>query len=77
VPGYCPVVSTTLEAVYEDGLLRLAAPLPLPNHARVTVTVQTTGTDEERQAWLKVSEAALTKTWDNPADDVFNALLEK
>lgn len=70
-------MSTTLEAVSEDGLLRLAAPLPLTNHARVTVTVQTTATDEERQAWLKVLEAALTQTWENPADDVFNALLAK
>lgn len=70
-------MSTTLEAVYEDGLLRLASPLPLPNHARVTVTVQTLEEDAERQAWLKVSEAALAKTWDNPADDVFNALLKK
>ena len=70
-------MSTTLEAVYEDGLLRLASPLPLPNHARVTVTAQTPEEDAERQAWLKVSEAALAKTWDNPADDVLNALLKK
>jgi len=70
-------MSTTLEAVYEDGLLRLANPLPLPNHARVTVTVQTQETDTERQAWLKASEVALTQTWDNSADDVFNALLPK
>ena len=70
-------MSTTLEAVYEDGMLRLAQPLPLANRSRVTVTVQATATDEEREAWLKVSEAALTKTWDNQADDVFNALLEK
>jgi len=57
----------------------LANPLPLPNHARVTVTVtvQTQETDTERQAWLKISEVALTKTWDNPADDIFNALLQK
>jgi predicted DNA-binding antitoxin AbrB/MazE fold protein len=72
-------MSKTLEAIYEDGLLRLANPLPLPNHARVTVTlmVQTQETDTERKARLKISEAALTKTWDNPADDVFNALLQK
>lgn len=70
-------MSTTLEAVYEDGLLRLANPLPLPNHARVTVTVQTQEDDAERQTWQKVSEAALAKTWDNPADDVFNVLLKK
>lgn len=70
-------MSTTLEAVYEDGLLRLASPLPLPNHARVTVTVETLEEDAARQAWLKMSEAVLAKTWDNPADDVFNALLQK
>lgn len=68
-------MSTTLEAGYADGLLRLANPLPLPNHAQITVTVQTQETDTERQAGLKVSEAALTKTWANPADDVFDALL--
>lgn len=39
--------------------------------------MQTTETDEERQAWLQFSEAALTKTCDNPADDIFNILLEK
>lgn len=72
-------MSTTIEAIYEDGLLLLANPLPLPNHARVTVTVtvQTQETATERQAWRKISEVALTKTWDNPADDVFNALLQK
>ena len=70
-------MSTTLEAVYENGSLRLAKPLPLPNHARVTVTVQTPDDDGERLAWLKLSQAALTKTWDHPADDVFNALLQK
>lgn len=70
-------MSTTIEAIYEDGLLRLANPLPLPNHARVTVTVQTQETDTERHEWLKISEVALTKTWDNPAADIFNALLQK
>lgn len=34
-------------------------------------------TESERQIWLAESEAALAKTWDNPADDVFNLLLEQ
>ena len=34
-------MSMTLEAVYEDGALRLARPLPLPNHEHVTVTIET------------------------------------
>lgn len=70
-------MSTTLEAIYEDGILRLAQPLPLPQRARVTVTVETIEEDTERQHWLAVSEAGLRKTWDNPADDVFNDLLPK
>ena len=70
-------MSTTLEAIYEDGLLRLAQPLPLPSQSRVTVTVQTMDEDPERRHWLAVSEAVLRETWDNPADDIFNELLSK
>ena len=70
-------MSTTVEAVYEDGLLRLTHPLPLPEHSRVTVTVATAGEDAERMQWLKASEESLRKTWDNPGDDVFNDLLPK
>jgi len=33
--------------------------------------------DTEREAWLKFSEEALTKVWDNADDDVFNGLLAK
>lgn len=72
-------MTTTLEAIYENGLLRLATPLPLPEHAHVRVTVQSdeATTDSERADWLVASQAALVKTWDNPADDVFNELLQK
>lgn len=70
-------MSTTLEAIYEDGLLRLARPLALPSHSRVTVTVEMPEEDTERRHWLAASEATLRKTWDNPADDVFNELLQK
>lgn len=69
----------TLEAIYEQGVLRLASPLPLPEHAHVRVTVQSdaTSSDTERAEWAAASQAALLKTWDNPADDVFNELLTK
>jgi hypothetical protein len=33
--------------------------------------------DTERDAWLKISEESLSKTWDNADDDVFNELLSK
>ena len=72
-------MSATVEATYEDGVLRLAQPLALPNHARVTVTVDLSKepADGERAEWLEASEAALRKIWDNDADDVFNELLPR
>ena len=71
-------MTTTVEAIYENGMLKLPAPLPLPEKAHVTVTIQSdTVSDTERGAWLKLSEDALTKSWDNPDDDVFNELLKK
>ena len=65
---------TTVDAIYEDGKLVLQQPLPLPEHARVRVTIDS---DLEREAWLKLSEEYLEKVWDNSADDIFNDLLEK
>jgi len=71
-------MTTTVEAIYENGVLKLPAPLPLPEKAHVTVTIQSdAASDAERGAWLKLSEDALTKSWDNPDDDVFNELLKK
>ena len=73
-------MTTTVEAIYEDGVLKLPQRLPLPEKAHVKVTIET-GTadseDAERSAWLKLSEAALTTPWDNPNDDVFNELLKR
>ncbi len=65
-------MTTTVEAIYENGKLVLQQPLPLAEHTRVRVTVES---DSEREAWLKLSEESLTKTWKNDADDVFNELL--
>ena len=67
-------MSTTIEAVYDDGKLILREPLPLPQKTRVLVTVET---DPERAAWLRVSEEALSQAWSNSDDDVFNELLTK
>ena len=71
-------MTTTVEAIYENGMLKLSSPLPLREKAQVVVTVQTkplSGEDHEREAWLKYSEEALTRAWDNSDDDVFNELL--
>ena len=68
-------MTTTVEAIYENGKLVLPRPLSLPEKARVRVTIEST--DAEREAWLKLSEESLKKTWQNDADDVFNELLSK
>lgn len=65
----------TLEAIYEAGQLRLLQHLALPEHTRVLVRVETPLEDAERQAWLTAGEQALTRVWDNDADDVYNELL--
>ena len=73
-------MTTTVEAIYEDGVLKLPRKLPLPEKAHVKVTIDS-GTarceDIERSAWLKLSEGALTATWENSDDDVFNELLQR
>jgi hypothetical protein len=61
-------------------VLKLPGRLPLPERTHVTVTIDSLavrGQDMGRNAWLKLNEEALTVTWDNPADDVFNELLQK
>jgi AF2212-like protein len=73
-------MSTTVEAVYVEGKLLLQHPLPLKDRAHVRVTIQADDaamSDEERTAWLKLSEQSLMKAWDNTGDDVFNELLMK
>ena len=72
-------MTTTVEAIYENGKLVLSQPLPLPEKSRVHVTIETTtsGSDTEHAAWLKLSEQSLLKAWDNPDDDVFNELLSR
>ena len=67
-------MTTTIDAIYEHGKLLLPKPLSLPEKSRVPVTIES---DPEREAWLKLSEEALAKTWNNDADDVFNELLKK
>ncbi len=36
-------MTLTVEATYENGVLKLARPLPVQEHAKVQVTVQTPG----------------------------------
>ncbi|HEY3854441.1 MAG TPA: antitoxin family protein [Verrucomicrobiae bacterium] len=73
-------MTATVDAIYENGTLKLSRPLPLENNAHVVVTIQSKadgGNSEEREAWLRLSEENLTNVWDNRADDVFNELLDR
>jgi predicted DNA-binding antitoxin AbrB/MazE fold protein len=64
-----------VEANYENGVLKLRGPLPLPEKSHITMTIQTAD-GEERGAWLKVRKDELAHAWDI-SDEVFNELLEK
>ena len=68
-------MTTTIEAIYENGKILLPRPLALPEKSPVRVTIESG--DTERDAWLKLSEESLTRAWDNADDDVFNELLSK
>lgn len=68
-------MTTTVEAIYENGKLVLPHPLSLPEKTHVRVTIESG--DTERETWLKLSEESLTKVWGNADDDVFNELLSK
>jgi hypothetical protein len=68
------IMTTTVEAIQENGKIVLPRPLSLPDKSRVRVTIES---DTEHEAWLKLSEESLTKVWGNDADDVFNELLAK
>ncbi len=67
-------MTTTVEAIYEGGVLRPLQPLALPEHAHVHVSVETMPEDSKRAAWLAQSERRLREVWENDADDVFNEL---
>jgi predicted DNA-binding antitoxin AbrB/MazE fold protein len=67
-------MTTTVDAIYEQGKLLLPEPLSLPEKSRVRVTIES---DPDHEAWMKLSEVSLMKTWCNDADDVFNELLKK
>jgi predicted DNA-binding antitoxin AbrB/MazE fold protein len=75
-------MTTTVEAVYENGVFRPLTALPLEEHAAVRLVVHSqentsTSTDPERSEWLRQGEMRLLKVWENNEDDVYNALLTK
>ena len=70
----------SVEAVLENGWLKLVQPLKLDEHSRIGAIVaplEERTNDAIRSVWLQQSEMKLNEVWDNPEDDVFNELLSK
>ena len=73
-------MTKTVEVIYENEVLKFSERLALPEKTRVMVTVETEFSGDEntdRTLLLQASERALSQTWDNSADDVFNDLLSR
>jgi predicted DNA-binding antitoxin AbrB/MazE fold protein len=81
MPGSLRDMKTTVDAIYAGGVLRPLRALDLPENSTVRVVVETGAEPQgpqpqpERAEWLAQSERSLGKVWDNPEDDVYNALL--
>ena len=67
-------MTTTVDAIYENGKLLLPQPLSLPEKSHVRVTTESA--DAESQNWLKLSGDSRLKSWGNEADEAFNELLK-
>ena len=72
-------MTTTVEAIYENGKLTLPRALPLPERTSVRVTIETSepGSDTERAAWLKLSETGLARAYGDNEPEYTAADLEK
>lgn len=65
----------TVTAVVRSGKIELLEPIPLPEGARLLVTMLPNG--EEEQFWVQVSDHAVRPVWENAEDDVYADLLER
>ena len=68
-------MTIAVQAVYEEGKLRLLEPLELAEHTVVQISLETGQDDMERRAWLDQGQRSLLRVWDNTADDIYNDLL--
>lgn len=64
----------SLWAIVEDGNIKPLDATPLPEGAKVLVTLLE---EAEETFWLKVSEESIASIWDNPEDDIYAQLLEE
>ena len=75
-------MTTTVEAIYENGVFRPLTALPLEEHAAVRLVIHSSedapnSTTSEKAEWRRQGELTLLKVWENDEDDVYNALLKK
>jgi predicted DNA-binding antitoxin AbrB/MazE fold protein len=68
-------MTLTIEAIYENGVLKPAKPLPLKEHEKVTVTIQPV-VSRARQTAGMVPWTGSVEDLDYLIDDVDNDLLE-
>ena len=54
-------MTTAVEAIYEDGMLRRLQPLSLPEHTHVRLSVETLPDDPDRSAWVAAIGAPLAR----------------
>jgi predicted DNA-binding antitoxin AbrB/MazE fold protein len=62
-------MTTTVEAIYENGKIVLPRPLSLPEKSRVRVTIESEVESAENFNGLLLSESALAKDWSTPEED--------
>jgi len=62
----------TVRAIVREGRIELLEAIDIPEGSEVLVTPLV----EEPDFWLQVSEAGLSRVWDNTEDDVYAELLK-
>ena len=62
-------MTTTVDAIYENGKLVLPRPLSLPEKSHVRVTIESDPERHDAFNGLLLSESALAKDWDTPEED--------
>jgi hypothetical protein len=65
----------TAWAVVKKGKIELVEDIPLPEGAKVIVTLLVE--EDEAQFWSLASQHALSNIWENSEDDVYAALLHE
>ena len=65
----------TTWAVVREGKIELVDNIPLPEGAKVIVTLLSE--EDDTQFWLSASEYSLAEVWENTEDDIYAELLQE